>query len=113
MTADTGMVDEYCFAAEGMAGTAAGAALRRVNSLARFAPTRKAIEAIATLTDIGEQVEAALTAGDRALTNGRRDEAVRRLDEAVTLMDDMARIALAEPDSGTVHVAGASRGSAA
>jgi hypothetical protein len=98
MTATTGLVDEYSFAAEGMAGTAASAALRRVSSLARFSPTRNAVEAIATLTDIGGRIEAVLAAGDRALTNGQRGEAVSRLDEAMGLMDEMARIALAEPE---------------
>ena len=97
MTATTGLMDEYSFAAEGMAATAASAALRRVSSLARFSPTRNAVEAIATLTEMGGRIEAALAAGDRALATGKRGEAVSRLDEALTLMDDMARLALAEP----------------
>jgi len=97
MTATTEVVNEYSFAAEGMAATAATAALRRVTSLARFSPTRNAVEAIATLTEIGGRIEAALAAGDRALTGGKRGEAVSRLDEALALMDDMARHALAEP----------------
>lgn len=101
MTATTGLVDEYSFAAEGMAGTAAGAALRRVGSLARFAPTRKAVEAIATLTEIGGRIGAALVDGDRALVDGKRDEAVSRLDEAMDLMDELARLALAEPEAGS------------
>lgn len=96
MTATTGLVDEYSFAAEGMASTAASAALRRVSSLARFSPTRNAVEAITTLTDMGGRIEAALAAGDRALADGKRAEAVSRLDEAMALMDDMARVALAE-----------------
>jgi hypothetical protein len=101
MTATTGLVDEYSFATEGMAATAASAALRRVSSLARFAPTRTAMESIATLTEIGGRIEAALAAGDHALTVGKRDEAVNRLDEAMALMDEMACIALAEPDAGS------------
>lgn len=98
MTATTGLVDEYSFATEGMAATAAGATLRRVGSLARFSPTRNAVEAIATLTEIGGRIEAALVAGDHALVDGKRDEAVSRLDEAMDLMDEMARLALGEPE---------------
>ena len=101
MTATTGLLDEYSFAAEGMAGTAASAALRRAGLLARFSPTRKAVEAIATLAEIGGRVEVALAAGDRALASGERDEAIGRLDEAMALMDDMARIALAEPGAAS------------
>jgi hypothetical protein len=96
MTAKTAMVDEYSFAAEGMAGTACSAALAKVSSLARFAPTRQALDAIATLTEMGGRVEAALAASDRALANGRQNEAVNRLDQAMALMDDMARLALDE-----------------
>jgi hypothetical protein len=86
-----------------MSGTAASAALRRVTSLARFAPTHKAIEAIATLTEIGGRIDAALSAGDRALTNRRHREAVHKLSESLGLMDDMARIALAEPEIGALE----------
>lgn len=98
MTATTEMVEEYAFAAEGMGATAASAALRRVSSLARFSPTRHAMDAISTLTDMGGRIEAVLAAGDRALADGKRGEAVARLDEAMGLMDDMARTALAEPE---------------
>lgn len=101
MTATTGLVDEYSFAAEDMASAAASAALRRVSSLARFSPTRKAVEAIATLNEMGGRIEAALAAGDRALVSGNRGEAVSRLDEAMAIMDDMARLALAEPDAAS------------
>jgi hypothetical protein len=97
MTATTGLVEEYSIAAEGMAATASSAALRRVSSLARFSPARNAVEAIATLTEMGGRIEAALAAGDRALANDKRGEAASRLDEALALMDDMARLALAEP----------------
>ena len=98
MTATTGLVDEYSFATEAMAATAASAALRRVSSLARFSPTRNTAEAIATLTEMGGRIESALIASDRALAGGKRVEAVSRLDEAMALMDDMARLALAEPE---------------
>jgi len=99
MTAQTGLVDEYSFAAEGMGGTAASSALRRTALLARFAPTRSAVEAIATLTEIGLRIEAALVAGDQALAKGHRNEAVNRLDEAINLMDDMSRVALSDGDT--------------
>ena len=101
MTATAELVDEYSFAAEGMAATAASAALRRVSSLARFSPTRKAVDAITTLTEMGGRIEAALAAGDRALAEGDRGEAVSRLDVAMALMDDMARIALIEPEASS------------
>ncbi len=96
MTVTAELVEEYSFAAEGMAGMAASAALRRVSSLARFSPTRNAVEAIATLTDMGGRIEAALAAGDRAISNGKHAEAVSRLDEAMAMMDEMARVALVE-----------------
>ncbi|MFO0994275.1 MAG: hypothetical protein U1E67_20350 [Hyphomicrobiales bacterium] len=110
MTATTGMVNEYSFAAEGMAGTAASAALQRVSSLARFSPTRQAVEAIATLTEIGGRIEVALVAGDRALVDGKHDEAVRRLDDAMGLMDELARLALAEPVASPDRMARGSLG---
>lgn len=99
MTAKTAMVDEYSFAAEGMAGTACSVALAKVSSFARFAPTRSALDAIATLTELGGRAEAALAASDRALAKGRQNEAVNRLDQAMALMDDMARLALDETAS--------------
>jgi hypothetical protein len=96
MTAKTAMVDEYSFAAEAMAGTACSVALAKVSSLARFAPTRRAIDAIATLSEMGGRIEAALVASEKALANGRQAEAVNRLDQAMAMMDDMARLALDE-----------------
>jgi len=101
MTATVEMVEEYSFATEGMAGTAASAALRRVSSVARFSPTRNALQAITTLTEIGDRIEAVLATGDRALADGNRGEAVKMLDEAMALMDDMASVALIESDAAS------------
>jgi hypothetical protein len=101
MTATTEILEEYAFAAEGMGSTAASAALRRVSSLARFSPTRRAMEAISTLADMSGRIEAVLAAGDRAMADGKRGEAVDHLDEAMGLMDEMARISLAEPEPGS------------
>jgi len=113
MTAKTAMVDEYSFAAEGMAGTACSVALAKVTSLARFAPSRRALDAIATLSEIGGRVEAALAASERALANGRQAEAVNGLDQAMGLMDDTARLALDDTACEEAVSDRAQRGSAA
>ena len=77
----------HTFAAEGMTGTSASAALRRVRSLASAAPAGRAFDAIATLSDISRRIETSLAASDEALNRGDEDSASLEWARAVVLMD--------------------------
>ena len=93
---------ETCFAAEGMAGTAAAAALRRVRSLADQAPSGRMFSAIATLSDMSRRIGANLEAGHDALADGEPDTAALQFARAITQMDHMAAIANREPGIKTL-----------
>ena len=71
MTARRGSVDGICFAAEGMAGTAAATSLRRFQSLAEAAPSGRLFAAITTLTELSTQSSRALEDGSKALARWR------------------------------------------
>jgi hypothetical protein len=77
----------HSFAAEGMTGSSASAALRRVRSLAAAAPAGRAFDAIATLTEITRRIETSLAASDQALATGDEDSASLEWARAVVLMD--------------------------
>ena len=64
MTAHRDISNGFSFAAEGMAGTAAAAALRRVRSLADQAPSGRLFAAIATLTEMSKRIETSLETGE-------------------------------------------------
>lgn len=66
MTAQHNVSNELSFAVEGMAGSAAAAALRRVRSLADQAPSGRLFSAIATLTEMSRRAETELEAGNAA-----------------------------------------------
>ena len=87
MTVKHSMPGGHSFAAEGMTGTAASAALRRVRSLAATAPKGRAFDAIATLTEITRRIEDSLSASDAALEAGDEDSACLEWARAVVLMD--------------------------
>ena len=87
MTVKHSMPAGHSFAAEGMTGTAASAALRRVRSLAAAAPKGRAFDAIATLSEITRRIEDSLTASDAALEAGDEDSASLEWARSVVLMD--------------------------
>ena len=90
MTARRGSVDGICFAAEGMAGTAAATSLRRFQSLADAAPSGRLFAAITTLTELSTQSSRALEDGSKALADGDEHAATVKLARALTHMDDLA-----------------------
>ena len=90
MTARRGSVDGICFAAEGMAGTAAATSLRRFQSLAEVAPSGRLFAAITTLTELSSQSSRALEDGSKALADGDEHTATVKLARALTHMDDLA-----------------------
>jgi hypothetical protein len=93
MTARRGSMDAICFAAEGMAGTAAASTLRRFQSLADAAPAGRLFAAITTLTEMSAKAAKSLEDGSAAL--GRNDDhaATVKLSRAITQMDDLASAA--------------------
>lgn len=75
----SGRIDQQnalAFAAEGMAGTAASAALRHVRALADQAPAGRLFAAIATLTEMSKRAEAQLDQGRLAAAIGTMDSLV-------------------------------------
>ena len=89
MTVLRGSVDGICFAAEGMAGTAAATSLRRLQSLAEAAPSGRLFAAIATLTELSAKSSRALEDGCMALAEGNDHVATMKLARALTQMDDL------------------------
>lgn len=95
MTVGRGSMDAICFAAEGMAGTAAASSLRRLQSLADAAPAGRLFAAITTLTDMSARATRALEQGGQAMAAGDDQAATLRLARALTHMDDLATAATA------------------
>lgn len=87
--------DEFSFAAEGMAGTAASAVLRKVRSLVDSAPPGRLFPAIATLTELTRRIETNLVAASHAVTRGDGDRGTVELARAVLQMDRLAATASA------------------
>jgi hypothetical protein len=87
MTVKNPLPGGHSFAAEGMTGTSASAALRRVRALAAAAPSGRAFDAIATLSEITRRIESSLSASDEALAAGDEDAASLEWARAVVLMD--------------------------
>lgn len=99
MTARRGVVGELCFAAEGMAGTAASSSLRRLSSLMDQAPAGRLFGAISTLTEMSAKATRALEQGHDAMQVGDDHQATLKLARALTLMDDMAMVSQAPSTS--------------
>lgn len=70
MSVRGGLVNELCFAAEGLSGTAAASSLRRLGSLMEAAPSGRLFGAIATLSDMSAKATRALEDGSLALQSG-------------------------------------------
>lgn len=90
MTARRTSVDGICFAAEGMAGTAASSGLRRLHTLAEAAPAGRLFAAISTLSELSAKATRALEDGGAALARGDDHGATMKLARALTHMDDLA-----------------------
>ena len=88
-----GKPGEFSFAAGGMAGTAASAALRRVRGLADAAPAGRLFQAIATLADKSRNIETELESGSEALDRGNDNDATLHFARAIVRMDEMAAAA--------------------
>lgn len=93
MAANKDMIEEFTFAAEGLAGTAASAALRRIRSLAETAPAGRLFASISTLTDMSREAGAQLESGGRALARGDSEAASVDCARALIGLDRLANTA--------------------
>ncbi|MGH6854157.1 MAG: hypothetical protein ACRESZ_00690 [Methylococcales bacterium] len=98
MTMRRELTDEFSFAAEGMAGTAAALALRRVRSLADQLPSSRMFASIATLTEISRRIETSLETAHDAFASGDGDTAALEFARSIVQMDRLAAAAGHEPD---------------
>jgi hypothetical protein len=89
MTVKPGSANGFGFAAEGIAGTACVAALKKVRSLASAAPSGRAFAAIATLSEFSQTAENHLKAGNDALSHGDISRAENEWKRAVAVMHQM------------------------
>ena len=85
-----GLVDELCFAAEGLSGTAAASSLRRLGSLMQQAPSGRLFNAIATLSEMSVKATQNLEGGGTAIAAGDDHKGALKLARALVHMDDMA-----------------------
>lgn len=99
MTARRGLVNELCFAAEGLAGTAASTSLRRLSRLAEAAPSGRLFGAIATLSDMSVNATRSLEEGQDAMSAGDHNRAATRLARALAQLDDLAALASGAAES--------------
>ncbi|MCB1380280.1 MAG: hypothetical protein KDK89_18215 [Alphaproteobacteria bacterium] len=90
MTVRRSSMDGICFAAEGMAGTAAATSLRRLQTLAEAAPAGRLFSAITTLTEMSAKATRALEEGQAALAAGDDHAATLKLARAIAGMGDLA-----------------------
>ena len=91
-----GMIEELCFAAEGLSGTAAAASLRKLGSIMERAPSGRLFAAISTLSDMSAKAAQALESGDAALATTDEAVAAKRLGNALVHMDALASLSQAE-----------------
>jgi hypothetical protein len=89
MTVKPGSANSIVFAAEGMAGTACAAALKKVRSLASAAPSGRAFAAVATLSEFSQTAENHLKAGNDALSHGDIPRAENEWTRAAAVMNQM------------------------
>jgi len=101
MTVKPGSIDSIAFAAEGMAGTAGSAALKKVRSLVNAAPAGRAFAAIATLSELSLTAEGHLRAGKEALDLGSVPVARKEWTSAVKVMGQMTSEARVEEPATT------------
>jgi hypothetical protein len=87
-------IDELCYAAEGLSGTAAASSLRKLASIMERAPTGRLFGAISTLSDMSARTAEALEEASRALEKANHGEAAARITEALAGMDALAEEAV-------------------
>jgi hypothetical protein len=90
MRAGRSMMDELCYAAEGLSGTASASALRKLGSIMELAPSGRLFGAISTLSDMSARAAQALEDGSRAMDNAKDGDAAARITEALVHMDELA-----------------------
>lgn len=95
MKMNPGSAGQIVFAAEGLAGAACSAALKKVRSLANAAPSGRAFAAIATLSDLSQGAETHIRAGSDALGRGDVTGAQTEWAQAVNVMTQLAHEARA------------------
>jgi hypothetical protein len=83
-------INELCYAAEGLSGSAAASSLRKLGSIMELAPSGRLFGAISTLSDMSAKAARALEDGSLALDRSREDEAAARIAEALAQMDGLA-----------------------
>lgn len=93
MRAGHGKVNEICFAAEGLSGTAAAASLRRLGHLMERAPSGRLFSAIATLSESSSRAGLALEAGGASLATANEQQARARLEEAMSHLTELSGLA--------------------
>jgi hypothetical protein len=93
MPVRSGLVNELCFAAEGLSGTAAASSLRRLGSLMEAAPSGRLFGAIATLSDMSAKATRSLEDGAIAMQAGDDHKASLKLARAMLHLDDLASAA--------------------
>ena len=86
MTAKQPLPEGHSFAAEGITGTSAKAALLRVRSLAAAAPPGRSFDAVATIADITRRIESSLSESDEALQTDE-DSASLEWARAIAMME--------------------------
>ena len=105
MTGNRNVVNELCFAAEGLSGTAAATSLRKLGSLMEQAPAGRLFSAISTLSEMSAKTARALENSDRALVAGDDAAAAAALGEAVVRLDGLASYAAeAAPEVTPAHL---------
>lgn len=97
MKVGRGTVNELCYAAEGLSGSAAASSLRRLGSLMEAAPAGRLFGSISTLSDMSAKATRALEDGSRAMDAGDDHAAAVKLARALTHMDDLATAASGAP----------------
>ncbi|WP_395685647.1 hypothetical protein [Aestuariivirga sp.] len=93
MKAGHGKINEICFAAEGLSGTAAAASLRKLGRLMEVAPSGRLFNAIATLSETSSRAGIALEAGGASLARADEATACARLEQAMSHLKELSELA--------------------
>jgi hypothetical protein len=83
-------MDELCYAAEGLSGTAASSSLRKLGSIMERAPSGRLFGAISTLADMSARAAQALEDASLALDRADHAAAADRIGTALVQMDGLA-----------------------
>jgi hypothetical protein len=86
-------MDELCYAAEGLSGTAAATSLRKLGSIMERAPSGRLFDSISTLANLSSRAARALEEGSLALDRADHTKAVGRIATAMARMDALTQMA--------------------